>query len=245
MTTPIALALGGGSETSNTVYVEALSLPEFALEVVRLQPEMSEATLRQAIRSVSGLVLTGGVDVHPARYGEEPNGTEMGYVSEARDAMEFTLLDEADRLGLPILAICRGMQMLNVHRGGALLQDIGSAHRDGRTQPEKWRGFHTVAIEPSTKAVTALGGAAVETNSRHHQALDPARLGRGLRVTGRCVIDDVIEAVEEGGSRFVLGVQWHPENMALGPHDTPERGHARRLFAAFAEAARTFHPMQG
>lgn len=240
MNTPIALALGGGSETSNTVYVEALSLPEFALEVVRVNPDMTDATLRQAMRSVSGLVLSGGVDVHPARYGETPNGTEMQYVSEARDAMEAIVLDEADRLGLPILAICRGMQMLNVHRGGALLQDIGNAHRDGRVQAEKWRAFHAVGLEPSTRASAALGAGKVDSNSRHHQALDPTRLGRGLRVTGRCLIDDVIEAIEEDGDRFVLGVQWHPENMALGPDDTPERAHSRRLFAAFAEAARRF-----
>lgn len=240
MTTPIAVVLSGKSETSDGVYVDALSLPEFALEVVRLLPDMSDAALRHTLGSVSGLVLTGGVDVHPARYGETPNGTEMQYVSEARDALEGTALDEADRLGLPVLAICRGMQMLNVHRGGALLQDIGAAHRDQREQKEKWRAFHAVTLEGSSRALAALGGVKVETNSRHHQAIDPERLGRGLRISGRCVVDQVIEAVEDDGDRFVLGVQWHPENMALGPDDTAERTHARRLFAAFAEAARTF-----
>lgn len=240
MTTRVALALGGVSATSDDLYVAALSQPELGLEVVRLLPEMSEAAVREAVRSSAGLVLSGGADVHPARYAEVPAGAEMKYVSEARDAMEMAALEEADRLKLPILAICRGMQVLNVHRGGGLLQDIGGSHRDGRPQEEKWRRFHAVALEPASAAAKVLGAEMVETNSRHHQAVDPVRLGRDLHVTGRCVIDCVIEAVEEPGERFVLGVQWHPENMALARADSPERAQARGLFGAFAEAARSF-----
>ncbi|MEO8540027.1 MAG: gamma-glutamyl-gamma-aminobutyrate hydrolase family protein [bacterium] len=240
MTVRIALALGGNSTVTDECYVRALSAPGLDLEICKLLPGMDEAGVREVVARCSGLVLSGGADVHPARYGQEPAGTEMKSVSVARDAMESTAIVEADRLEMPILAICRGMQMLNVQRGGALLQDIGESHRDGRKQAEKWRPFHSVALDPGTAASAVFVAETVETNSRHHQSLDPARIGEGLQVVGRCPIDGVIEAVEGRGDRFVLGVQWHPENMAIGPEESVSRGQAQGLFAAFAEAAHCF-----
>lgn len=238
MTARIVLSLGGNSAASDDCYVAALSLPGLDLEVCRVYPATGLAEVRELLRGASGLVLSGGADVDPARYGESPAGAEMQYVSEARDAVELAALDEAEAMALPVLAICRGVQVLNVHRGGALLQDIGQSHRDGRKQEEKWRPFHAVDLVPGSRVADVLGASTLETNSRHHQALDPARLGDRLVVTGRCPGDGVIEAVEVPGERFLVGVQWHPENMALAPAESPQRAQARRLFAAFAEAAR-------
>lgn len=238
MTARIVLSLGGNSAASDDCYVAALSLPGLDLEVCRVYPATGLDEVRELLRGASGLVLSGGADVEPARYGERPAGAEMQHVNPARDAVELAALDEAETRELPVLAICRGVQVLNVHRGGALLQDIGQSHRDGRKQEEKWRAFHPVEIAAGSVATQVLGTSRLETNSRHHQALDPGRLGDGLVVSGRCPGDGVIEAVELPGERFLVGVQWHPENMALAPADSPERVHARRLFAAFAEAAR-------
>lgn len=237
MTTRIVLSLGGNSAASDDCYVAALGLPGLDLEVCRIYPSTPPGEVRSLLRGSAGLVLSGGSDVDPACYGEAPAGAEMQYVSPARDAVEFAALDEAESLALPVLAICRGVQVLNVHRGGALLQDIGQSHRDGRKQDEKWRPFHGVELAAGSMAADVLGETHVQTNSRHHQVLDPARLGSGLVVSGQCPADGMIEAVELPGERFLLGVQWHPENMALAPADSPERRHARRLFAAFAKAA--------
>ena len=240
MSTRIVLSLGGNSAVTDECYVSALSLPGLDLEICPILPGFPESQMRNLLAASSGLVLTGGADVHPARYGEGPAGAEMRTVSEERDELELAALAEADRVSVPVLAICRGMQVLNVHRGGGLLQDIGQSHRDGRKQQEKWRPFHAVALDPASDVARCLGAEVVNTNSRHHQALDPARLGNGLQVVGRCPGDGIIEAVESPGDRFVMGVQWHPENMAIGPADTPERTQARRLFTAFAHAANAF-----
>lgn len=232
----VVLTLGGVSAISDACYVQALEQAAPAIEIVPLYPHASAEDVRDVLAAASGLVLSGGADVHPARYGEVPAGAEMRFVSEARDAMEFAALAAADARGIPVLAICRGVQVLNVHRGGALLQDMGQSHRDGRPQEEKWRPFHTVEVEPASRLAGVLGSPTAEVNSRHHQALDPARIGAGLRATGRCPADGIIEAVEGDGPRFVLGVQWHPENMAIGPAEVPSGAQARAVFAAFAAA---------
>lgn len=240
MKTRIALSLGGNSQATDETYVAALSRPEYGLEICSLLPSTPPDAAAEVLRTCSGLVLTGGADVNPARYGEEPAGAEMRFVSDARDNLELSLLQGADERDLPVFAICRGMQVLNVHRGGALLQHIGESHRDGRAQDEKWRPFHEVALAAGSLHAAIAGSPTVHTNSRHHQALDPARLGRDLMVTGRCANDGVIEAVQGPVGRFLVGVQWHPENMATGPESTPERDQARAYFAAFAAAARGY-----
>jgi putative glutamine amidotransferase len=208
----------------NAAYVT--SLESAGLAPVVLVPKMAPETLRTLISLSAGLVLTGGGDLDPATYGQQPAGTEMASISRERDAMEAQALDEADHLGLPILAICRGMQMLNVQRGGSLHQDIpGHAQtKDGLTPRDALT--HEVRIDAGSCLARILGGSVVGTNSMHHQAVD--RLGKGLQAVARSVGDDVIEGVEERGKRFVVGVQWHPEELVLTV------GHARALFAAFA-----------
>jgi len=240
----VAVTLGGASAVSDECYLAALRMA--GLDPVPLYPAADEPDVRVALASAHGLVLSGGADVHPSRYGEEPSGAEMKFVSEARDAMEWAALDDADRRGLPILAICRGAQMLNVFRGGGLLQDIGQAHRDGRQQAEKWRAFHSVELDGVTRLAEAVGSTEAEVNSRHHQAIDRERIGEGLRVTGWCPADGIVEALEgDDALRFVVGVQWHPENMTLGPEDTIERAQARGIFEAFASAVSEFAAARG
>lgn len=186
--------------------------------------------LESAMAAVRGLVLTGGGDVDPARYGAESHETVIG-VSEARDELEFEALRLADERRLPVLAICRGLQVLNVALGGSLVQDIPSmvegacehSIEDPRQGPA-----HEVEVTAGSRLAAIIGPGSTRVNSRHHQAA--ARAGHGLIVNARCE-DGVIEGMELPGERFVVAVQWHPEDMA-GHFESSER-----LFAAFAEAA--------
>lgn len=198
-----------------------------------IAPGMSREGIGAAVRRCAGLVLTGGGDVAPARYGQEPHETITG-VSEGRDAMELAAIEAADAGGLPILAICRGMQVLNVALGGSLVQDIPSmvegalAHA---VQEPRHGPAHAVEVAEASRLAGIAGAGRIFVNSRHHQALD--RLGAGLAVSGRAP-DGIIEAVEVPGARFVVGVQWHPEDMAGHEEIGTSAG---RLFAAFVAAA--------
>ena len=192
-------------------------------------PGASTDTVRATIDRCDGLMLTGGADISPARYGEPLDGSTG--ISEPRDAMEFTALAYALGRGIPLLAICRGLQVLNVALGGSLWQDLPSqrpsniAHR----QPEdRHIATHQVRVGPTSKLAAALGATDITTNSMHHQGIN--RLGEGLCPTA-WTADSLIEGIELPNHPFALGVQWHPEEL------TPTHEHARRLFAAFLEAA--------
>lgn len=165
-----------------------------------------------------GLVLAGGSDIEPSLYGQ-PNLAARSPHPE-RDEMEMRLVREALRLDLPILGICRGAQLLNVAFGGTLQQDIGEAHTGVR---------HGVRFEPGSKLAAIARPKTV--NSRHHQAVD--RLGAGLKVAAWSAGDDIVEGIEAPDRRFVLAVQWHPEDLAIEGEQE-----ARALFAAFAAALR-------
>ncbi len=204
---------------------------------VVLSPGMAREHLEAAMARCSGLLLTGGGDVDPARYGQQRHPTVIG-VSESRDALEFAALDIAFPAELPVLAVCRGMQVLNVWRGGVLIQDIPSMVEGAcvhSVQEPRHGAAHTARFEPGSRVASVLGTHEAGVNSRHHQALDPSRLGHQIVVTGRAP-DGVIESVEMPGPQFVLGIQWHPEDMATGPDDSPERRQARALFNALVEA---------
>ena len=223
----------------NLSYLRALEQAG-ALPLI-VSPGMPPELLADAITRCSGLVLTGGGDVAPERYGGDPDAPFVG-VSQLRDELEFAALDIAAERGLPILAICRGMQVLNIWLGGKLIEDIPSMVPGAcghSVQQPRHGAAHDVALEPGCRTRMILGGAMLGVNSRHHQAIRPDALGEGLVVTGRAP-DGVIEAVELTGERFVVGVQWHPEDMATGLEDSPERRHARALFEAFAAEARSF-----
>lgn len=179
---------------------------------------------------VDGLVITGGPDVDPARYGQQPHPTTNEPATE-RDAWEFALLEAALRRGIPVLGVCRGAQVLNTALGGTLHQHLPEVI--GHTHHQKGNAvFGTSAVRtvPDTK-LAGLIGETSDAQCYHHQAID--RLGEGLVVSARDS-DGVIEAVERdpalSGDAFVLAVQWHPE----------ESLDDLRLFTAVVDAARTY-----
>lgn len=160
---------------------------------------------------IDGLLLAGGSDIDPATYGQERHAETTGIVTE-RDQIELALITRAIERDIPALCICRGMQMLNIARGGTLIQHVPDlVHTDDhRRHPGTFDGNeHDVTLDPGSLAAQAAGGELTMTKSHHHQAID--QLGEGLVVTGRSTLDDLPEAIELPDSTYVLGVQWHPE----------------------------------
>jgi putative glutamine amidotransferase len=160
---------------------------------------------------VDGLVLAGGADISPAAYGAEPHPCTKGTRPE-RDAAEIPLARRAIERDIPVLGICRGMQLLNVALGGTLIQhlpdDVG--HGDHRRHLGSFDDAdHDVRLAPGSLAARACGELLHGTKSHHHQGVD--RLGDGLVASGWSVLDDLVEAIELPGARWALGVQWHPE----------------------------------
>jgi len=149
---------------------------------------------------LDGLILAGGAD-----YGEYPD----------RDAFELALAGAALERDLPLLGVCRGMQLMNLARGGTLIEHVPDTvgHEDHRATPGAF-GDHDVRLTAGSLAAKAAGGGRVPTKSHHHQAVDA--IGEGFEVTGWATIDDLPEAIEDPSLRFALGVQWHPEADPVG-----------------------------
>jgi putative glutamine amidotransferase len=189
----------------------------------------------EVIRRSHGIVLAGGGDVDPSLYGEAPH--ESFQASEpGRDEYEIALVREAITADLPIFAICRGMQLLNVALGGTLVQDIPSMvngalhHSTPHTEP-RYTIAHEVWVANGSRLYQLmkekLEGESCQVNSRHHQAVK--QVAPGWEVSGTAP-DGVIEAIEQPGTLFRLAVQWHPENFF-------RTGEFRPLFEGFIEAA--------
>ena len=186
----------------------------------------------KVLAEVDGLVLTGGLDVDPSLYGEEPHETTE--TAPERDRFEIPLSKAAVAADIPVLAICRGVQVLNVAAGGSLVQDIPSAIATDLNHsidmPKDHRA-HQISVEPGTKLAEALGPQVdLETcpvNSRHHQSV--GRVAPGF-VTSAVSIDGIVEAIERPDAAFCVGVQWHPENFW-------RTGEFDGLFGAFVSAA--------
>jgi putative glutamine amidotransferase len=173
----------------------------------------------QALDLIDGLVLTGGADIDPACYGQQAHAETVETVPE-RDAFEIAMVRAAIERDMPVLGICRGMQLINVALGGTLLQHLPEhfGHGEHRRAIGSFDGAdHDVSLIEGTLAARAAGELEHATKSHHHQGID--RLGEGLVVSGYSTLDDLPEAIEMDGSppggpsdrRFVLGVQWHPE----------------------------------
>jgi putative glutamine amidotransferase len=197
-----------------TLYPDAIERAGGVPVVVPLlRPDAIDALLDR----VDGVCLPGGPDLQPSTYGREPH-PELGPTEPRVDAVELALVRAADRRGLPVLGICRGMQALNVARGGTLHQHLADVVGNGVRHRQTEHGSvttHRVETSPHSRLRSALGGPSLEVNSFHHQAVET--LGHGLVATAWAQ-DGTIEAVEEPGERFVLGVQWHAEGLsAHGP----------------------------
>ncbi len=202
---------------------------------VVLPPVAGARAAEALLGGMDGLLLSGGSDLHPGYYGEEPL-PELGVTVPERDAFEMALLEHALRRQIPILGICRGMQVLNVALGGTLYQDLPSqmdhmvllGHRQ---ETPKWQPTHEVEVDGGSKVAKILGTDELKVNSYHHQAIK--ELASGL-VTVAYASDGVIEAVESSdlSKRWLIGVQWHAEAMRdAGPEH-------RNLFEAHVSAAK-------
>ena len=201
-------------------YAEALR--QAGIEPVLISPEQA-----RSLAGLQGLLLSGGTDVNPACYGGQPHpGNETP--DDPRDKMETGLLTEALAAGLPVLAICRGMQLFNVAHGGTLIQHLENSAVHVVHGRDPALPAHEILVEPDTHLAAILGDGAHAVNSRHHQAV--GRVGAGLRVAARSTPDGVIEALERSDCRFAVAVQWHPEDQVRV--DATQK----KLFEAFAAA---------
>jgi putative glutamine amidotransferase len=203
---------------------------------VPLPPQLEPGARAEILKHVSGVLLTGGGDVDPSRFGEAAHPTTCE-VSGARDALEIDLTQWALARRAPLLAVCRGLQVLNVALGGSLYQDIpsepGSPLDHSQTGLQgKARNVttHQVKVREGSRLATILGALDVDVNSFHHQAIK--QLGRGLADVAWAP-DSIVEGVElVDPAQFVVGVQWHPEELVL-----QDRA-ALNLFAALVDRAR-------
>jgi putative glutamine amidotransferase len=195
-------------------------------------PPLAVDSIEPLLDGLCGLCLSGGPDLHPSVYGQEAHPA-LGPTEPHLDLFEIALLRAAEARDLPVLAICRGLQVLNVARGGTLIQDLPSERPSELVHRQLAPGripTHDVTFEAGSLAASALGTTATATNSFHHQAVDV--LGDGLRAVG-WTSDSVIEAVEATDRAFTLAVQWHAESMV----DSSEQA---RLLRTFAEVAMTY-----
>jgi putative glutamine amidotransferase len=185
-----------------------------------------------SLRDCAALVLTGGVDVDPALYGEARR-PEVEEINRPRDEFELSLLREALEADLPVLAICRGHQLLNVCFGGALLQHVESGAHSWQEDAPITSSFHDVSLLSGSKLAAIYGAERIHTNSRHHQAVTPDRVSRNLIVSATSD-DGIVEGLESAAHRWVVGVQWHPESPE--PETPGFAESSRLLWKAFASA---------
>jgi putative glutamine amidotransferase len=215
--------------SQNQTYVHALARAGAASLLI---PHLMDKTLLRTIYNlVDGLLLPGGGDMDPAYYGESRH-EKCDLVSPDRDKVELTLARWAMDDEKPLLAICRGIQVLNVALGGSLYQDIqaqvrGADKHDWHPGYPRDRLSHTLIVTPQTRLAHILGTTSLPVNSLHHQAIKD--VAPGLTVAARAP-DQIVEAVEAEGHPFAIGVQWHPEELA------DNDAQAQRIFDALVEA---------
>ena len=218
--------------TINQDYVEAVLRAGGTPVLFPVTADREQIT--ELLDQVDGLLMTGGVDVDPAEYGEVKK-TCCGDCSACRDAMEFPLCREALNRRMPILAICRGMQVLSCVLGGNLYQDIaeqfGTEMRHPRYDIPR-DPVHKVEVLPDTLLASITGAGSLDVNSRHHQGINTP--GKGLRINATAP-DGLIEGVELPDYAFVLGIQWHPESLS------DRYPGQQKLFDAFVKACTDYH----
>lgn len=215
-------------------YVNALRSSGAVPWIIPLIPDDLD-TLREIYNRLDGIFLTGGVDVDPGRYGES-KADYCGRIDPPRDAVEIQLIRWAMEDKKPILAVCRGIQVVNVALGGSLFQDVAKQipeamkhdHFPTKDDPARDRLVHMIEASHGSRTRACLGDEPVMVNSMHHQAIK--QLASGLVVTATAP-DGVIEAVEGANGQYLVAVQWHPEELV--DRDAGQR----RLFTSFVEAS--------
>jgi putative glutamine amidotransferase len=212
----------------NAAYVRAV-LAGGGIPVI-LSPLIGPPQAASVVAGLDGLLLSGGEDIDPALY-LEPASPRLQTVSRDRDLFELAVFAAARERELPILGVCRGIQLINVALGGTLYQDLslewsgGTRHDADEPRHER---THAVRLEPGSRAAAALGTAALQVNSLHHQGIK--NLAPALRATG-WADDGLIEAVEAAGASWLVAVQWHPEEMYVD-RQAPDGGLFRALVGA-------------
>jgi putative glutamine amidotransferase len=212
------------------LYVAAVNAAGGLALLVAPDPVLTEDP-DELLDRIDGLMLTGGTDLDPALYGEEPHPETQAFQRD-RDEFEIAVALRAIERDMPVLGICRGMQVLNVAYGGTLLQHLPESHghEDHRRVPGSFDGAdHDVRLVAGSVAARAAGELLHPTKSHHHQGV--GRIGDPLVVSGTSVLDDLPEALERTDRSFVLGVQWHPEADARS-----------RVIATLVQAAAEFRP---
>ena len=194
--------------------------------VVQAQPiAQTTAAAHELVARFDGVIIQGGGDIDPNRYGQKPRSNTIYGISLEHDELEIAVIRAAIELDKPVLAICRGIQILNVALGGTLHQHLADVLADGESH---WDKYHEINLEPNSRVAKAMKtNSPKQSHSYHHQAIDA--LAPGLIVTGRAP-DQTIEAVELNSKKWIVGVQWHPEDDA----DTePDQ---QNLFNGFVDA---------
>ena len=216
------------AERRNDLYVAALA--RHGAEPVRLDARTPASVREGALRSMDGLLLSGGADVHPSRYSQAIEGSRE--IEPDRDELEATAWEVARTRHVPVLGICRGIQAINVFSGGSILQHVeGHAGPTWSTGPAM---THPVRLVPGTRLAALLGDAdSLEVNAYHHQGILEADLAPGLRPSAWAdsAAGPLVEGLEGTDERFVVGVQCHPERTESTPEVFED------LFAAFVRAA--------
>jgi putative glutamine amidotransferase len=191
-------------------YVEAVQRAGGLVAMLPPDPLLADDP-QQALELIDGLILAGGADIDPASYAQQAHPETVGTVPE-RDAFELALARGAIERDMPVLGICRGMQLINVACGGTLVQHLPErfGHEEHRRVPGSFDGAeHDVILTEGSLAARAASEVVHMSKSHHHQGVD--RLGDGLLVSGTSMLDELPEAIELRDASFVLGVQWHPE----------------------------------
>ena len=242
LTTTLDPEGGGHHQPQVVIYANYLrTLNRAGLTPVLASPAHGTDDVEALIDVSSGLVLSGGEDIEPSRYGEDPI-PDLYDLNPVRDAMEWHAVEVALEKGIPILGICRGMQLLNVYFGGTLYQDLPSQYEDslgqGHYQTAPWgKHHHRVRCTPGSRLHDALADCEpIRINSFHHQAVKD--LAPGLECTAKAE-DGLVEGVESTEHEWVVGVQWHPErHEAEADQDDPNI----RVIDAFADQVRAWEP---
>jgi putative glutamine amidotransferase len=221
-------AVTGQSRTYVQSIIDAGGLP------ILLPMTDDKVLLQQLIAMLDGLYLAGGNDIHPQLYGQEPDSTTVDF-STLRDTTETILLTMAMSMQMPVLGICRGMQMLNIHLGGNLIQDIPTAmpdaldHNVSNKIKKLIDASHPIRLDAQSRLAEIIGPDPIGANEHHHQAID--KLGTGVTAVG-WADDDIIEAIELRDYPFAIGIQAHPESL------TEVEPRWQHLFNAFINASR-------
>ena len=236
ISTSVLVDEGGGFPGYERIYVNkdyVSSVISAGAVPLMIPMEDSEENLRQTLELVDGMIFSGGHDIAPIRYGEEPH-QKLQDICPERDAFDFLLYRLAKEHSLPILGICRGFQLMNVSEGGKLYQDLSLKNTESLKHSQGHGPSiptHTVKVEPGSKFYEILGKEEIRVNSFHHQAVKST--SENVAISGKA-LDNVVEAIELKNYPFGLGVQFHPEMLQAKEEDM------KKIFAALVSAAKEY-----